>query len=97
MHYLNCSLKKDGADFIGVTCVTTFRAGSTPGASSTPACSITINNDDLMEIDETFSLTATISNSNGQAAQFSAGGSSASAVILDDGMLVIPPHSLMDL
>ena len=39
--------------------------------------------------DETFSLTASIQNSNGQSAQFSAGGNSASATITDDdGMLV---------
>ena len=88
------SLKTDGAlaadgDFIGVTCLTTFTAGSGPGDSSTPACSITINNDLILEQDETFSLNASIQNSNRQSAQFSAGGDTASATITDDdGMLV---------
>ena len=78
-----------GGDFIGVTCLTTFTAGSGPGDSSTPACSITINIDLILEQDETFSLTANIQNNNGQSAQFSAGGDSASATITnDDGMLV---------
>ena len=78
-----------GGDFIGTTCLTTFTAGSGPGDSSTPACDITINNDLILERDETFSLTASIQNSNGQSAQFSAGGDSASATITDDdGMLV---------
>ena len=77
-----------GGDFIGATCLTTFTAGSGPGNSSTPACSIIINNDLILEQDETFSLTASIQNSNGQSAQFSAGGSSASATITDnDSML----------
>jgi len=79
----------DGGDFIGATCLTTFTAGSVPGDSSTPPCNITITNDFLVEQDETFSLTARIQNSNGQSAQFSAGGDSASATIADDdGMLV---------
>ena len=73
-----------GGDFIGVTCLTTFTAGSGPGNSSKPACSITINNDLILEQDETLSLTASIENSNGQSAQFSAGGDSASATITDD-------------
>ena len=78
-----------GGDFIGVTCVTTFTAGSGPGDSSTPACDITINNDLILEQNETFSLTASIQDSNGQSAQFSAGGDSASATIIDDeGTLV---------
>jgi len=78
-----------GGDFIGVTCLTTITAGSVPGDSSTPACSITINNDLILEQDETFSLAASIQNSNRQSAQFSAGGSSASATITDDdGMLI---------
>ena len=77
-----------GGDFIGVTCLTTFTAESGPGNSSTPACSITINNDLILEQDEIFSLTASIQSSNGQSAQFSAGGDSASAIITDnDGML----------
>ena len=78
-----------GGDFIVTTCLTTFTAGSGPGDSSTPACDIIINNDLILERDETFSLTASIQNSNGQSAQFSAGGDSASATITDDdGMLV---------
>jgi len=56
--------------------------------SSTPACNITVNNDLLVEQDETFSLTASIQNSNGQSVQFSASGDSASTTITDDdGML----------
>jgi len=78
-----------GGDFIGATCLTTFTAGSGPGDSSTPACSIAINNDLLVEQNEMFSLTASIQSSNGQSTQFSAGGDSASATITDDdGMLV---------
>ena len=78
-----------GGDFIGVMCLTTFTAGSVPGEFSTPACNITINNDLILEQEETFSLTASIQNSNGQSAQFSAGSDSASATITDDdGMLV---------
>jgi len=77
-----------GGDFIGVTCLATFTAGSGPGDSSTPACNITVNNDLLVEQDETFSLTASIQNSNGQSVQFSASGDSASTTITDDdGML----------
>ena len=69
--------------------MTTFTAGSGPGDSSTPPCDITINNDLILEQDETFSLTASIQDSNGQSAQFTAGGDSASATIIDDdGMLV---------
>ena len=83
------SLTTDGAlaadgDFIGVTCLTTFTTGSGPGDSSTPPCNITITNDLILEPDETFSLNASIQNSNGQSAQFSAGGDTASATILDD-------------
>ena len=51
---------------------------------STPSCDITINNDNSIEKDETFSLSATILNANGQTAQFTVGGDSASATILDD-------------
>ena len=51
---------------------------------STPSCDITINNDNSIEQDETFSLSATILNVNGQTVQFTAGGDSASATILDD-------------
>ena len=93
---MNYSLTTDGplnagGDFIGVTCLTTFFAGSVPGAISSPACSITINNDAIFESDETFSLTASIQNSNGLSAQFSAGGDSASATIIDDdGMSTYP-------
>jgi len=77
-----------GGDFIGVTCLTTFTAGSVPGNSSTPACSIMINNDLILEEDETFSLSASIQNSNGQSAQFSTGGDSASATITDDDSML---------
>ena len=43
-----------------------------------------------MEQDETFSLTAAIQNSNGQSAQFSAGGDSASTTITEiDGQLIM--------
>ena len=38
----------------------------------------------MVEPDETFSLSATIINSNAQAAQFTAGGDTASATIIDD-------------
>ena len=62
----------------------TFAAGSGPGNMSTPPCDIAINNDLMVEPDETFSLSATIINSNGQAAQFTAGGDTASATIIDD-------------
>ena len=81
------TLAADG-DFIGATCLTTFTAGSVLGDSSTPACSITINNDLILEQNETFSLAASIQNSNGQSAQFSAGGSSASATITDDDSML---------
>ena len=67
-----------------------FAAGSGPGAIATPSCDITIINDNMVEEDETFSLNATITNSNGQAAQFTGGGDSATAAIVDDdGMLVV--------
>ena len=93
---MNYSLTTDGplnagGDFIGVTCLTTFTAGSGPGDSSSPACFITISNDIIVENNETFSLTASIQNSNGLSAQFSAGGDSASATIIDDdGMSTYP-------
>ena len=62
---------------------------------STPPCDIAINNDLLIEPDETFSLSATILNSNGQTAQFTAGGDTASATIIDDdGMLFICPAGM---
>ena len=78
-----------GDDFIGTTCLVTFTAASGPGAIST-SCDITIVNDLMVELDETFSLNATIINSNGQDAQFTAGGESASATIMnDDGMFLI--------
>jgi len=38
-HMTDEALAADG-DFIVVTCLTTFTAGSGPGGSSTPACSI---------------------------------------------------------
>ena len=43
----------------------------------------------MVELDETFSLNATIINSNGQDAQFTAGGESASATIMDDDGKVV--------
>ena len=43
----------------------------------------------MVELDETFSLNATIVNSNGQDAQFTAGGDSASAAIIDDDGMVV--------
>lgn len=73
-----------GGDFIGTTCLTTFTAGSIPGTFSIPQCDITINDDDLVEQNETFSINATITNSNGQSAQITAGGVSASVTIIDD-------------
>jgi len=43
-----------------------------------------------VEQNETFSLTVTIQNSNGQSAQFSAGGDTSSATITDDeGILFV--------
>ena len=65
-------------------CVATFPAGSIPGALSMPQCEVSIVNDDLIEPHETFSLSATIQNSNGQPAQFTTGGDSATAEIIDD-------------
>lgn len=79
----------DPDDFEGVTCVTTFTAGSGPGDSSVPPCAITIVNDILIEADETFSLTVRIQNSNGQIAQFLPGGDSASVTITDDDSMLI--------
>ena len=74
---------------MGVTCVTTFTAGSGPGSLSTPPCDITIHNDLIVEPDETFSLSASIQDSNGQSALFSAGGDSASATIIDDDSMLV--------
>ena len=54
---------------------------------STPSCDITIINDNMVEEDETFSLNTIITNSNGQAAQFTAGGDSATATIIDDNRM----------
>ena len=93
----NCNMSKifhkiegpgAGEDFIGTTCLVTFTAGSGPGAISTP-CDITIINDLMVELDETFSLNANIINNNGQPAQFTAGGESASAIIMDDDGKVV--------
>ena len=87
----NCFLttERGGIDFGGVQCLTTFTAGSGPGDSSTPPCDIPINNDLILEPDETFSLEAIILNNNGLPAQFSSGGDTASATIIDDeGILV---------
>ena len=79
-----------GGDFIGITCTVTFAAGSGPGTVSTPSCDITIINDNIVEQNEVFSLSASIQNSNGQDAQFTASGDSASATIIDNnGMLVV--------
>ena len=67
----------------------TFAAGSGPGAISTPSCDIIIINDLLLEQDETYSLGGNLINTSGQVAQFTAGGESASATIIDDdGRLV---------
>ena len=41
----------------------------------------------MVEEDETFSFSAIITNSNGQAAQFTAGGDSATATIIDDNRM----------
>ena len=70
----------------------TFTAGSGPGDMSTPSCDITIINDNMVEEDETFSLSAIITNNNGQAAQFTAGGDSATATIIEDRMWFIHPR-----
>ena len=78
-----------GEDFIGTTCLVTFTAASGPGSMST-SCDVTIINDLIVELDEMFSLNATIINSNGQEVQFTAGGESASATIIDDdGMTLL--------
>ena len=58
---------------------------------STPSCDITIINDLLVEGNEIFSLSASIINNNGQAAQFTAGGDSAT-VIIEDRMWFIHPR-----
>ena len=73
-----------GADFFATTCSVSFPAGSGPGTVSTPSCDITINNDNIVEQNEIFSLSASITNSNGQDARFTAGGDTASATIVDD-------------
>ena len=79
-----------GGDFIGITCTVAFAAGSGPGTVSTPSCDITIINDNIVEQNEVFSLSASIQNSNGQDARFTASGDSASATIIDNnGMLVV--------
>ena len=46
----------------------------------------------MVEEDETFSFSAIITNSNGQAAQFTAGGDSATATIIEDRMWFIHPR-----
>jgi len=48
-----------------------------------------MNNDLLVEQDETFSVTARIQNRNGQSAQFSAGGDTTSATITDDDCMLL--------
>ena len=73
-----------GGDFIGTTCTVTFAAGSGPGATATPSCNITLNGDLVVEQNETFSLSATITNSNGQSVSFTTGGNVATATIVDD-------------
>ena len=73
-----------GGDFVGTTCTVSFAAGSGPGATATPSCDITLNGDLLVELDETFSLSARITNSNGQSASFTTGGNVATATIIDD-------------
>lgn len=75
-------------------CTVSFPAGSAPGTTST-LCNIPLISDSCLEEDETFSLTATILNSNGQSAQFTTGGDSASATIIDDdGMLAVAQRSM---
>ena len=75
---------------MGTTCMVTFANGSEPGAISTPLCDITIINDLMVEQRENFSLSASVINSNGLTVQFSAGGDSASCIIIDDdGMLIL--------
>ena len=77
-------------DFMGTTCMVTFANGSGPGAVSTPPCNIAIIDDSMVEQRENFSLSATVINSNGLTVQFTAGGDSASGVIIDDdGMLIL--------
>ena len=71
-------------DFIGTTCTVTFAAGSGPGATTTPSCPITLIGDLVVEMDETFSLSATITNSNGESVSFTSGGNVATATIVDD-------------
>ena len=84
-----------GGDFIGITCTVAFAAGSGPGTVSTPSCDITIINDNIVEQNEVFSLSASILNSNGQDAQFTTGGDSASATIVDDDRRWSSPASLL--
>jgi len=73
----------EGVDFTGTTCSLTLPAGGGPGDLSAP-CDVPITNDLLVEQDETFSLSASVLNSNGQTAMFTVGGDSASATIIDD-------------
>ena len=73
----------EDVDFNGTTCSLTLPAGGGPGDLSA-ACDIPIINDLLVEGDETFSLSASVLNNNGQSAMFTAGGDSASATINDD-------------
>ena len=83
-----------GADFVATTCAVLFPAGSGPGTVSTPSCDITINNDNIVEQNEIFSLSATILNSNGQDAQFTTGGDSASATIIDNNCMLVVCYRL---
>ena len=73
----------EDVDFNGTTCSLTLPAGSGPGDLSAP-CDIPIINDFMVEQDETFSLSASVLNSNGQPAMFTVGGDSATATIIDD-------------
>ena len=84
--FISHTTEGDGGDFFTVTCTTVFTAGSVPGALSTPPCAITINDDSIVEENETFSLSAILSSISGQSVDFTVGSdsSSASATILDD-------------
>ena len=87
--------QQSDADFVAAACTVLFAAGSGPGTMSTPSCDITIVNDNIVEQNEIFSLSATITNSSGQIAQFTTGGDSASATIVDDDRRWSSPASLL--
>jgi len=92
----NCNISTishttEGVDFTGTTCSLTLPAGGGPGDLSAP-CDVPITNDPLVEGDETFSLSASVLNNNGQAAMFTVGGDTASATINDtDSTLFVCP------